>query len=56
MVLLRYCIGECRRYWDVEMRVVPAEEGRYSSTPELMEPYIDENTVGGWAGLLISGY
>lgn len=41
---LRFC-----RYFDVEERYVYAEEGRYCATAELLEPLIDENTIGGWA-------
>lgn len=42
------CWQKFCRYFDVEERYVPAEEGRYVSTPELMRPLIDENTIGGW--------
>ena len=35
-----------RRYFDVEQRLVPVAEGRYVATPELVEPMIDENTIG----------
>jgi glutamate decarboxylase len=41
------CWQKFCRYFDVEERYVPAEEGRYVSTPELMRTLIDENTIGG---------
>lgn len=40
------CWEKFCRYFDVEERYVYAEEGRYVATPELMEPLIDENTIG----------
>ncbi|KAL4421163.1 hypothetical protein ABPG77_000798, partial [Micractinium sp. CCAP 211/92] len=40
------CWQKFCRYFDVEERYVPVEEGRYVSTPELMRPLIDENTIG----------
>ncbi len=42
------CWQKFCRYFDVEERYVPVAEGRYVSTPELMRPLIDENTIGGW--------
>ncbi|EFN55834.1 hypothetical protein CHLNCDRAFT_35292 [Chlorella variabilis] len=40
------CWQKFCRYFDVEERYVPVAEGRYVSTPELMRPLIDENTIG----------
>lgn len=40
------CWQKFCRYFDVEERYVPVEEGRYCATPELMRPLIDENTIG----------
>lgn len=34
------------RYWDVEMRQVPMERGRYYMDADSMLKYIDENTIG----------
>jgi len=34
------------RYWDVDMRQVPMERGRYYMDAESMLPYVDENTIG----------
>ena len=34
------------RYWDVEPRYVPMENGRYVITPETTLPYVDDNTIG----------
>ncbi len=34
------------RYWDVEPRYVPMQEGRYVITPEEVVSRIDENTIG----------
>ena len=39
----RFC-----RYFDVEERYVMCEEGRYAATAELLEPLIDEHTIGAW--------
>jgi glutamate decarboxylase len=33
------------RYWDVEMREVPMEPGRYAMEPEQMLERVDENTI-----------
>lgn len=40
------CWQKFCRYFDVEERYVPVEEGRYCATAELMKPLIDENTIG----------
>ena len=34
------------RYWDVEPRYLPVEEGRYVITPEQVAGKVDENTIG----------
>jgi glutamate decarboxylase len=34
------------RYFDVEPRIVPLEEGKYTIGPEDIEPHLDENTIG----------
>jgi glutamate decarboxylase len=34
------------RYFDVEPRIVPLQEGKYVIGPEDVEPLIDENTIG----------
>ncbi len=37
----KYC-----RYFDVELRNVPLQPGKYTIGPEDVEPHIDENTIG----------
>jgi len=34
------------RYFDVEARIVPLEENKYTIGPEDVEPHLDENTIG----------
>jgi glutamate decarboxylase len=34
------------RYFDVEPRIVPLQEGKYTIGPEDVEPRVDENTIG----------
>ena len=34
------------RYFDVEPRIVPLQEGKYTIGPEDVEPPVDENTIG----------
>jgi glutamate decarboxylase len=34
------------RYFDVEPRIVPLQEHRYTIGPEDIEPHVDENTIG----------
>ncbi len=34
------------RYFDVEPRIVPLEENKYTIGPEDVEPHLDENTIG----------
>ena len=43
----RFC-----RYFDVEERYVMCEDGRYAATAELLEPLIDEHTIGAWDRIL----
>lgn len=40
------CWEKFCRYWDVEARYVPVEEGRWIATPELIKEKCDENTIG----------
>jgi glutamate decarboxylase len=34
------------RYFDVEPRIIPLQEDRYTIGPEDVEPHLDENTIG----------
>ena len=34
------------RYFDVEPRIVPLQEGKYTIGPEDVDPHVDENTIG----------
>jgi glutamate decarboxylase len=34
------------RYFDVEPRIVPLQEDKYTIGPEDVEPHVDENTIG----------
>jgi glutamate decarboxylase len=34
------------RYFDVEPRIIPLQDGKYVIGPEDVEPHIDENTIG----------
>ena len=34
------------RYFDVEPRIVPLQEHRYTIGPDDVEPHVDENTIG----------
>ncbi len=45
------CWEKFARYFEVEARVVPMEEGRYTIGAEQVEPLLDERTIG-VAGLL----
>ncbi len=51
------CWEKFARYFDVEMRVIPLEKGRYVITPDEVEKRIDENTiaVGAILGTTYSG-
>jgi glutamate decarboxylase len=39
------CWEKFARYFEVEPRVVPMEEGRYTVAAEQVEPYVDEHTI-----------
>ncbi len=43
---VQICWYKFARYFDVEIRSVPVEEGRLEMSAESMLPYIDENTIG----------
>ena len=45
------CWEKFARYFEVEARIVPMEEGRYTISGTEVEPLLDENTIG-VAGLL----
>lgn len=45
------CWEKFARYFEVEARVIPLEEGRYTIAAEQVEPLVDENTIA-VAGLL----
>jgi glutamate decarboxylase len=51
------CWEKFARYFEVEARVVPMEEGRYTVAAEQIEPHIDERTiaVGGVLGTTFTG-
>ncbi len=51
------CWEKFALYFDVEMRVVPLEPGKYTIGPADVEPLIDENTiaVGGVVGTTFTG-
>jgi glutamate decarboxylase len=34
------------RYFDVEPRIVPLQDGKYTIGPDDVEPHVDENTIG----------
>jgi glutamate decarboxylase len=40
------CWEKFARYFEVEPRIVPMEEGRYTVGGEQVEPYVDERTIG----------
>jgi glutamate decarboxylase len=46
------------RYFDVEPRIVPLEENKYTIGPDDVEPYLDENTIGvvGVLGTTFTGH
>lgn len=52
---VQVCWHKFTRYWDVEERLVPIEEGRYGLTAELAKPMIDDCTIG-LVGILGSTY
>lgn len=43
---VQICWHKFARYWDIELREIPMEEGRFMMTPEEMLKYVDENTIG----------
>ena len=43
---VQVCWEKFARYWDVEPRYVPVEEGRYHLSAEEAIKYCDENTIG----------
>ncbi|WP_420421116.1 glutamate decarboxylase [Simkania sp.] len=51
------CWEKFARYFDVEMRIIPLDKGRYTITTESVEERIDENTicVGAILGTTYSG-
>ncbi len=51
------CWEKFALYFDVEMRIVPLERGKYVIGPDDVEPLIDENTiaVGGVVGTTFTG-
>jgi glutamate decarboxylase len=46
------------RYFDVEPRIVPLEEGKYTIGPDDVAPHVDENTIGvvGVLGTTFTGH
>lgn len=43
---VQVCWHKFTRYWDVEHREIPMEQGRLLMTPEEVLKYCDENTIG----------
>lgn len=43
---VQICWEKFCRYWDVEMRLAPMEEGSYTLNAEKMKALCDENTIG----------
>jgi glutamate decarboxylase len=43
---VQVCWHKFARYWDVELREIPMENGRYLMTPEEVLKRCDENTIG----------
>jgi glutamate decarboxylase len=43
---VQVCWEKFCKYWDIEMRLAPMEEGSYTLTAEKLEPLCDENTIG----------
>jgi glutamate decarboxylase len=43
---VQICWHKFARYWDVEIREIPMEHGKYVSTPEEVIKRCDENTIG----------
>ena len=42
---VQVCWEKFARYWDIELRQIPMEKGRYAITPEKVLEYVDENTI-----------
>ena len=42
---VQICWDKFARYFDVEPRIIPLEEGKYIITAKDIEPYLDENTI-----------
>lgn len=55
---VQVCWHKFTRYFDVELRELPMEEGRYTLSPEKLEQFCDENTIGVVAtlGLTFTGH
>jgi glutamate decarboxylase len=43
---VQVCWHKFARYWDVELREIPMDDGRYLMTPEEVLKRCDENTIG----------
>lgn len=43
---VQICWEKFARYWDIEMRLAPMEEGSYTLTADKMAALCDENTIG----------
>lgn len=43
---VQICWHKFARYWDIELREIPMEDGRYMMTPEEVIKRCDENTIG----------
>ena len=43
---VQVCWEKFARYWDIEMRLAPMEEGSYTLTADKMTALCDENTIG----------
>jgi len=43
---VQVCWHKFARYWDVELREIPMEEGRLTASPEEVLKRVDENTIG----------
>ena len=39
-------LGKFAKYFDVEPKYIPVEEGNYVITPEMIREHVDENTIG----------
>jgi len=43
---VQVCWEKFCRYWDIELRQTPMEDGLYAATPEQLLGLLDENTIG----------